>query len=181
MQTTALLIIDMINDFQFKHGTVLANKCKQIIPNILQLKKMMKDKGHPVIYINDHYNFWQADMNKIITHCRNEQNITFLDGICPKEDDYFLIKPHYSAFYETPLNTLLGYLKVETLILTGIAGNICILFTANDAHMRNYNLYVPQDCIASNEDKDTVHALAVMNKILKANIDESPTLSFFLN
>jgi nicotinamidase-related amidase len=180
MQNTALLIIDMINDFQFEHGPILARKCEDIVPSILKIKKAMKQKCAPVIYINDHYNLWQANMDKIVSHCRNEKNKQFLDSICPDEEDYFLIKPHYSAFYETPLNTLLGHLKVQTLILTGIAGNICVLFTANDAHMRNYNLYVPSDCIASNCDRDNAHALKVMNSILKANINESSSPSFNL-
>ncbi|MRR39641.1 isochorismatase family cysteine hydrolase, partial [Bacillus anthracis] len=88
------------------------------------------------------------------------------------------IKPHYSAFYETPLNSLLGYLKIENLILTGVAGHICILFTANDAHMRNYTLYVPQDCITSNHDQDNLHALQIMETKLKATIVLSSQIKF---
>ncbi|MCT4571957.1 cysteine hydrolase, partial [Bacillus thuringiensis] len=83
-----------------------------------------------------------------------------------------------SAFYETPLNSLLGYLKIENLILTGVAGNICILFTANDAHMRNYTLYVPEDCIASNNDQDNIHALKIMETTLKATITSSTKIKF---
>ena len=68
----------------------------------------------------------------------------------PAEDDYFVLKPKHSAFFETTLDTLLAYLGAKTLILTGIAGNICILFSANDAYMRDYNLIVPSDCVVSN-------------------------------
>ncbi|MBL2225368.1 cysteine hydrolase, partial [Klebsiella pneumoniae] len=96
--------------------------------------------------------------DQLITHCTNEYSENIIHKIAPSFDEYIFIKPHYSAFYETPLNSLLGYLKIENLILTGVAGNICILFTANDAHMRNYKLYVPQDCIASNNDQDNIHA-----------------------
>ncbi|MFP3121300.1 cysteine hydrolase [Ectobacillus funiculus] len=177
MHKTALLIIDLINDFQFEHGPILAKKCRDMLPSILQLKNWIKKNQGHVIYINDHYNLWQADMNKIIQHCDNELSSPILKDITPKEDDYFLIKPHYSAFYETPLNTLLGHLKVQNLILTGVAGNICILFTANDAHMRNYKLYVPKNCIASNSEKDNEHALTVMEAILKAEISPSSQLS----
>ena len=74
---------------------------------------------------------------------------------------------------EQHLNTLLHQLKVDTLILTGIAGNICVLFTANDAYMREYKLLVPEDCIASNNDHDNQYALTMMENVLKAGYKPS--------
>ncbi len=62
----------------------------------------------------------------------------------------FVLKPKHSAFYCTPLDILLNHLDAETLILAGFAGNICVLFTANDAYMRNFKLIIPRDCIGSN-------------------------------
>ncbi|CAM4408803.1 isochorismatase [Bacillus manliponensis] len=176
MNNTALLIIDMINDFQFSHGPILSQKCEGIIEPILQLKQKMKKLGHPTIYVNDHYNLWRADIQQLLTYCKNDYSEKIIEAIKPEKDDYFFIKPHYSAFYETPLNSLLGHLKIQNVILTGIAGNICILFTANDAHMRNYQLYVPNDCTASNNDQDHLYALKVMNRTLKANIAPSSNL-----
>lgn len=89
----------------------------------------------------------------------------------PMEDDYFLIKPKHSAFYGTALNTLLHHLSVKNLIITGIAGNICVLFTANDAYMREFNLMVPGDAIASVSEEDNLYALTMMKNVLKAKID----------
>ncbi|KEK21795.1 isochorismatase family cysteine hydrolase [Bacillus gaemokensis] len=178
MKNTALLIIDMINDFQFSHGPILAQKCQIMIEPILKLKQNMKTLGYPVIYINDHYQLWRADIDQLITHCTNKYSHDIIQAIAPSIDDYVFIKPHYSAFYETPLNSLLGHLKIENLIVTGVAGNICILFTANDAHMRNYKLYVPKDCTASNCDQDNLHALKIMETTLKANITPSFQLNF---
>lgn len=177
MNNTALLIIDMINDFQFSHGPILSQKCEDIVEPILQLKQKMKKLGHPVIYVNDHYNLWRADIQQLLTYCTNDYSKQVIQAVKPEKDDYFFIKPHYSAFYETPLSSLLGHLKIQNIILTGIAGNICILFTANDAYMRNYQLYVPKDCIASNNDQDNSHALKIMNVTLKANILPSFKLS----
>jgi nicotinamidase-related amidase len=93
-----------------------------------------------------------------------------LQEIKPDEDDYFLIKPKHSAFYETALNTLLQQLHVNTLVLTGIAGNICVLFTASDAYMRDYQLIIPRDCMASVDDRDQSYALTMMENVLKAEI-----------
>lgn len=178
MKNSALLIIDMINDFQFSHGPILSQKCQMIVEPILHLKQTMKALGYPIIYINDHYHLWRADINQLITHCTNQYSKNIIQAIAPKKDDYVFIKPHYSAFYETPLNSLLGHLKIEKLILTGISGNICILFTANDAHMRNYELYVPHNCTVSNSDQDNQHALHIMEATLKANITHSSQLQF---
>ena len=169
----ALLIIDMINDFNFTHGDMLLTHTKTIIEPILHIKKTMKKQGLPIIYINDHYNLWQADFEKIIDTCKNEENEGLINKIRPTENDYFLIKPKHSAFYGTALHTLLQQLKVDTLILTGIAGNICVLFTANDAYMREYQLWVPEDAIASASMEDNTYTLTMMNHVLKANTAKS--------
>jgi nicotinamidase-related amidase len=96
----------------------------------------------------------------------------------PKEDDYFVLKPKHSGFYSTTLDILLEYLCVDTLILTGIATNICVLFTANEAYMRDYPLYIPSDCVAANAAVETSYALTQMNKLLKADIRQSDEVDF---
>ena len=70
----------------------------------------------------------------------------------------------------TPLETLLDYLGAQTLILTGIAGNICILFSANDAYMRDFRLIVPCDCTVSNTPQQNDSALDQIRLVLKADI-----------
>jgi nicotinamidase-related amidase len=96
--------------------------------------------------------------------------------LLPEEDNYFVLKPKHSGFFSTTLDVLLDYLKARTLIITGIAGNICVLFTANDAYMRDFNLYVPGDCVASNDPEDNRHALQQIRTVLKADITPSTEL-----
>ncbi|MBM4765441.1 isochorismatase family protein [Bacillus sp. B15-48] len=163
----------MINDFQFNHGEILSEKTIKLTKPILSLKQFFYKNGDPIIYINDHYNLWRADLDKIIAYCLNRKSENIIRQMLPHENDYFLIKPKHSAFYGTALNTLLRQLNVDSLVLTGIAGNICVLFTANDAYMREYSLYVPVDCTASNSDEDNQYALTMMEKVLKANIQPS--------
>ena len=62
------------------------------------------------------------------------------------------------------------------MIITGLAGNICVLFTANDAYLRDFQLFVPRDCCASNEQEENDHALDQMKKVLKADITSSARL-----
>jgi nicotinamidase-related amidase len=91
----------------------------------------------------------------------------------PEKSDYFVIKPKHSGFFSTSLETLLRYLETEDLILTGIAGNFCVLFTANDAYMHDFNLFVPSDCTVSNTKKENNSALGLMKKFLKADTRSS--------
>ncbi|MED4207547.1 isochorismatase family cysteine hydrolase [Neobacillus mesonae] len=170
---TALIIIDMINNFDFPGGSVLAQKARIISQSINRLKDQFNQVKLPVIFINDHYNLWQADYQKIIQYCSNRYSDPIMNQLLPGEDDYFLIKPKHSAFYGTALNTLLHQLKVDTLVLTGIAGNICVLFTANDAYMREFELLVPSDCLASVSEDDNQYALTMMKNVLKARIEPS--------
>ena len=96
----------------------------------------------------------------------------------PDEDDYFVLKPKQSGFFHTPLDLLLQYLKAQTLILTGVAGNICVMFTANDAYMRDFRLIVPADCIASSDVDVNTSALHHMHEVLEADISPAAQLDF---
>ena len=83
----------------------------------------------------------------------------------PDAKDYFVLKPKQSAFFGTTLDTLLRDSATKTLILTGIAGNNCVLFSANDAYMRDFKLFIPSDCVASNTERENHYALQLMKKV----------------
>jgi nicotinamidase-related amidase len=95
----------------------------------------------------------------------------------PEQDDSFVLKPKHSGFYATTLDLLLRYLHVTTVILTGLTGDICVLFTANDAYMRDFHLAVPADCVASQDSEENRHALLHMQRVLKADIQPSTALA----
>jgi nicotinamidase-related amidase len=89
-----------------------------------------------------------------------------------------VLKPKHSGFFSSALDLLLRYLEVKLVILTGVAANICVLFTANDAFMRDLHVVVPSDCVASNTEEDNRHALEQMRTVLKADTRPSTYLSF---
>jgi nicotinamidase-related amidase len=97
--------------------------------------------------------------------------------VLPDEDDYFVLKPKHSGFYGTSLDLLLKHLGAHNLILAGIAGNNCVLFTANDSYMRDFKLFVPADCSVSIDPEDNDYALRQMQKVLKADIRRSTELN----
>ena len=169
--TAALLLIDVINDFEFPEGDKLLRLALPAGRNIANLKRRAKDAGIPAIYVNDNFGRWRSDFKKIVAHCRNEsRGKPFVELLLPDEDDYFVLKPKNSGFYSTTLDLLLTHLGAKHLILTGIQGNNCVLFTANDAYMRDYKLFVPSDCTASNTDEENQHALTQMQNVLKADV-----------
>ena len=170
MRKTAVLIIDMINDFDFSEGNMLLQHTREIVPNIKNLKDYAKKNHYPIIYINDHYHTWESDYKKIVEACRTNENGDIIEQGMPTDEDYFIMKPQMSGFFRTPLRSLLEELGIEHLILGGIAGNICILFTANDAHMRGYTLHIPSNCVASNTDQHNNEALLLMQKVFDADI-----------
>ena len=178
--SVVLMLIDLINDFEFDGAEPMFTNTLAIAQPIAKLKKNAKAAGIPVIYVNDNFGKWQSDFRKLVDHCLedNVKGKPIARLLRPDERDYFVLKPKHSAFYSTNLDLLLRYLRANTLILTGIAGNICVLFTASDAYMRDFNLLVPQDCIASETEADNQHALAYMAKILKADTGPSTDIDF---
>ena len=166
----ALLLIDVINDFDFPEADRLLKYARPMARSLLRLKRRAKKAGVPVVYVNDNFGRWKSDFRRTVEHCaRHGRGREVVESLRPEENDYFVLKPKHSGFFSTTLETLLRYLETQTLILTGIAGNFCVLFTANDAYIRDFNLFVPSDCTVSNTKKENDSALALMRKFLKAD------------
>ena len=175
----ALLLIDVINDFDFPEGDQLLELALPVGRNIAELKKRAKAAGIPCIYVNDNFGKWQSDFKKIVAHCTADdaKGKDFVKQLAPDDDDdYFVLKPKHSGFYSTTLDLVLTHLNAENLVLTGIAGNNCVLFTANDAYMRDFKVFVPADCVVSNTEDENRYALKQMETVLKADITASPQL-----
>ena len=175
-----LLLIDVINDLEFEGNTQLVKRAKQLGRSLAELKGRASAAGVAVIYVNDNFGKWQSDFQKQVDHCLN-------DGVCgqplaeqvkPEPKDYFVLKPKHSGFYSTTLDTVLRYLGAHTLILAGIAGDRCVLFTANDAYMRDFRVVVPSDCVLSNKPADNRAALKLMQRVLEADIRASTKIDF---
>ncbi|WP_447980598.1 cysteine hydrolase family protein [Candidatus Nitrospira bockiana] len=175
---TCLLIIDMINTFGFADGEALLGRALRAARAAAALKRRAKAAGIPVIYVNDNFGQWRSDFRTLLAHCLSEgcRGRTIAQILQPEGDDYFVLKPKHSGFFATPLELLLTVLHAKRLILTGVAGNSCILHTAADAYMRDYVLVVPEDCVASATLHANRAALEHMRTMLKADTTPSPVL-----
>jgi nicotinamidase-related amidase len=169
---TALLIIDMINDLDFESGDRMRPAALDAARAIHALREEARAASVPVVYVNDNYGQWHSERSLIVEHCAREDALgrEIVDLLRPDADDFFVIKPQFSGFYSTNLPALLPRLGASRLILTGVAADICVLFTAGDAHMREYELWVPSDCVASSDAQRTRWALEIMANSMKAEI-----------
>ncbi|WP_010585495.1 cysteine hydrolase family protein [Schlesneria paludicola] len=174
----ALLLIDVINDFDFPEGEQLLSQAQGIAPAIARLAQKARSIGVPVHYVNDNFGRWRSDLRAQIAHCLHDEGRgeNFVRQLRPEEGDYFVLKPKHSGFFSTTLETLLRYHGAERLIVTGIATNIRVLFTPNDAYMRDFSLIVPSDCVASNTTELNRFALDEMRTILKADLRRSDAI-----
>lgn len=176
----ALLLIDVINDLDFPEGDQLLRFALPMARQIAALKRRARREGVPVVYVNDNFGRWRSNFNAQVEHCLEDdvRGKPIVELLRPDEDDYFVLKPKHSGFFSTTLDTLLEYLGAKAVVLTGMAANICVLFTANDAYMRDLRLAVPSDCVASNTEEENRYALDQMGKVLKADTRPSTKLLF---
>lgn len=174
---TALLIIDMINDMDFEEGDELLAKIDAAVDIVASLRDEAEKAGVPVIFVNDNFGQWHSDRQRIIEHVEATRGREILQRLRPGEDDYFIVKPQVSGFYATNLPVLLPRLGASRLILTGVAADICVLFTAADAHMREYALWVPRDAVASDKSEHLDWALGIMRKSMDAETAATSELS----
>jgi len=154
----ALLIIDMMNPFDFDGADKLLPKARRAAEAILKLRAQADAGGVPVVYVNDNFGEWHSEKSRLVDRAHDG----LASELAPRESDYFIIKPQFSAFYATNLAVLLPKLGVRRLVLTGVATDICVLFTAADAHMRDYALWVPEDAVAAESDERAAGALAII-------------------
>ncbi len=177
---TALLILDMVSEFRYPDGERIVRGARKAAPNIARLRERAHAAKAPVIYVNDTAGQWESDQKAFIKRCLQPQSRgrEVAELIAPEPHDYFMFKPRHSAFFGTPLHTLLTRLHIRRLVATGITSHQCVLFTAMDAHVREYELVIPSDCIGAGAAADTKHALYIFSHALKAKVSSSRQLRF---
>jgi nicotinamidase-related amidase len=172
----ALLLIDVINDFEFDEGAEdLFRFALPAAKRIAKLKARATEAGVPSIYVNDNFGKWRSDFRALVGHCIDDdtRGRPIAELLKPTDEDYFVLKPKQSGFYLTTLDLLLQHLGARTLILAGFSTDICVLFTASDAHLRDYHLLIPSDCVAAQSECENHRVLNYMERVLEADIRNS--------
>ena len=170
-KNAAVLVIDMISDFDFEDGDKLFANALRIAPQIFQIKQYAREHKIPFVFVNDSYGKWHRDLGSFIEAIRksNKKAEHILDLVRPKADDLYILKPQRSGFYDTDLEHMLEGFNVNHVLITGLTTDICVLFTAHDAYMRALQVRVPADCTAAVEDEFHRQALDFLERI--ADVD----------
>ena len=167
----ALVLVDVINDLEFPGGRKLLKPALAAARRMADLKRRARAAGVPVIYANDNFGRWRSDFSEVVQHCLAEdvRGRPIAELLAPDREDYFVLKPKHSAFFATVLETLLEYLQAKRIILGGFAGDACVLITAADAYLHDFEIYVPRDCTASISKAENTKALQYMARVLHAD------------
>ena len=176
--SVALILIDVINHFEFPDGDRVLRNALAIAPKLARLKNRTRRAGIPAIYVNDNFGQWRSDAAKLVDYCLRPAapGRLFVEKTRPDNEDYFVLKPMHSAFFQTPLEILLRYLGASSLILCGMATNSCIVCTAHDANMRDFRLFVPSDCSAARTRREHEQAIKHIKSMADANVMASTSL-----
>lgn len=168
----ALLVVDMISNWAFEDAEALLEQTAPIAPRIEALKARCKAAGVPVIYANDNHGRWRSDFRQVVAGALacSHAGAAIARRLAPDEDDYFVLKPKQSVFFSTPLDLLLQHLKVRRLLIAGVAGDQCVLTSAADARLRDYEVAVPGDCIASQTAERHARSLRHLAEVMKLDV-----------
>jgi nicotinamidase-related amidase len=176
--SVALLVVDVLNALRFDGSEAFVPRAVAVGERIVALKRRAKALKIPTVYVNDNVGRWQSDVGAVVRESTSDDapGGPLSRLLVPDADDYVVLKPKHSGFYSTTLDTLLAYLRSRRLIITGLTVERCVLFTANDAFLRDYDLFVPRDCTAAIDEDDHAAALRILERVLNANTTPSEEL-----
>jgi nicotinamidase-related amidase len=168
----ALLLVDVINDLEFPGGERLVRHTAALARCLTALRRRARRANVPCIYANDNFGRWRSDFTAQVEHCLSDgvRGGALARALKPTPEDYFVLKPKHSAFFQTCLGLLLEHLGVRTLLIGGISTDSCVSFTAHDAFLRGYSLIVLRDGCAAMDSRAHQTALAQMRRVLGAQV-----------
>jgi nicotinamidase-related amidase len=168
--STALLVVDMLNTYDHEDGDTLADSVRRTIPNIRRLIDAAQDNDVLTVWVNDNHGDWTVGRQKLTDWARDNGDPDLIDPIAPPNGVPFLVKARHSAFYATQLEYLLHEQGVDHIILTGQVTEQCILYSALDAYVRQFQITVPRDAVAHIHQDMGDAALRMMERNMSAAV-----------
>ena len=165
-----LLLVDVISPFDFVGADDLLAHARPVYPRLVRLRERAREAGLPVVYANDHFGRWRDDFARVAARATaaGAPGRALVRTVLPEPDDYVVLKPRLSAFFGTPLELLLDHIGAETLVVAGLAADLCVLATAQDAHLRGLHVVIPDDTTASEKPTHLAAALAYARRAFDA-------------
>jgi ureidoacrylate peracid hydrolase len=160
-ERTAVLVVDMLNEFLEEGGAMVLPEGRQLYDPLNSLLDAARGAGAPVIWVCDeHPGEDDKEFEKRIPHCiEGTWGAQVVGALKPGDGEYRVRKRRYSGFYETDLDLRLRERRIEHVIVTGVVTNICVRSTAHDAFFRGYGVVVPVECVAATGEREQASSL----------------------
>lgn len=177
-ERTALLVVDMISDYDHPDGDALRESARTVVPVISGLIERARDEGVLVIHVNDNHGMWSSCRQDLIDEARRNGDPELIDPMLPQGDAPFVFKARHSIFFGSSLQYLLESEDVGRLVLVGQVTEQCILYSALDAYIRHFQVVVPRDAVAHIDADLADAALALMERNMRAEVCDAGALDF---
>lgn len=147
---TALIVVDMQNDFVKDGGSLLVPDAEATIPAIQGLLDTARESGMKVVFTQDTHNDGDPEWEIWPEHVREGSwGWQIVEELQPREDELIIRKVRYDAFYGTHLDHFLRLWSVDTLLICGTVANICVHYTAASGALRWYDVVIPKDATSA--------------------------------
>jgi nicotinamidase-related amidase len=170
MPKTALIVVDMVQTYDFEGAERLAENVEKVIEPLTDLIQRAKAEGAQVIYVNDNFGDWHSERQRLVDEALAGEHAKLVETIKPDDDATFIVKARHSIFYGTPLDYMLDMEGIDEIVLTGQVTEQCILYSALDAHVRSRKTVIPRDCVAQIDDELADAALKMMETNMNADV-----------
>ncbi len=160
LEKTAVIVVDMLNDFVKDDGALVVEGAKKLIPKHKKILRVARENGAKIIYLADNHLEDDPEFKIWPAHAiRNTKGAKVIEELAPEEDDRVIPKRKYSGFQGTDLDATLREEDIETIILIGVLTDICIMYTSADASAKGYNVLVVSDGTWSSSERNHEFAL----------------------
>ena len=176
--TTALIVVDMQNDFVKEGGSLRVPDAEATIPRIQRLLSQARDAHMRVIFTQDTHNEGDPEWRIWPEHAREGSwGWQIVDDLSPRDEDVVIRKLRDDAFYGTPLAHLLRLWRVDTLVLCGTVANICVHYTAASAALRWYSVVVVRDATSALDPFDMELSLRQVTFLFAGTVADSEAIT----
>jgi nicotinamidase-related amidase len=170
MPRTALIVVDMLNTYEFEDADRLTESAERALPPIRRPLDRASDEDVLTIYVNDNFGAWKSDRDDLIESALGGRRPDLVEPLVPRDEALFVVKARHSIFFQTPLEYLLGQEGVDRLVLTGQVTEQCIVYSALDAYIRHIEIAVPRDAVAHIHEHLAEASLEMMTRNMRADV-----------
>jgi nicotinamidase-related amidase len=170
---SAVIVIDMLNDYEHEDAEPLRNSVREIVPQLSSLIAEVRELQIPVAWVNDNYQDWSAGRPELVARALAGAAPELVEPVVPPDDAPFLVKARHSIFYQTQVEYMLRQFGAERLVLTGQVTEQCILYSALDAYVRHFEVVVAPDAVAHIDPELAQAALRMMELNMRGHLVEA--------